>query len=235
MPDQPDSPPADRPPPAPHTREEPEGGTAVAVLLAVAAVLAAVIAGRASIVADRGSDTWHASVRQHVKQAAGIVETSRFVYGEEAANALAVVDARTYAEELREEARRYSGAVREAVLVEAFAQDQLAQTIAQSQPLATNPRYQGPGGVPNVVQRLADERASTPDLVVLAPDATEEEGAELNRKASFLIAAAVPVALAFLFGALVHGFPRGRRQLVVAGFAFVAIGLVAAVAVEVVV
>jgi hypothetical protein len=226
--------PAERPPPPPHTRKEPEGGTAVAVLLATAAVLAAVIAGRASIEADRGSDTWHAALRQHVKQAAGIVESARFVYGEEAASALAVVDARTYAEELREEARRYGGPVREALLVEAFAQDQLAGTIAQNQPLASDPKYQGPGGVPDVVQRLADERASTPDLVTLDPDATEQEGAELNRKASFLVMAAVPVALAFLFGALVHGFPGGRRELVVAGFAFVAIGVVAAVAVEVV-
>jgi hypothetical protein len=225
--------PADRPaPPPPH--KEPEAGTAVAILLAAAAVLAAVIAGRASIVADRGSDTWHSALRQHVKQAAGIVETARFVYGEEAANALAVVDAQTYAEELREEARRYGGPVREAILVEAYAQDQLAQTIAQNQPLASD-RYLGPGGVPDVVQRLADERASTPDLVALDPDATEEEGAELNRKASFLVVASVPVALAFLFGALVHGFPRARRELVVAGFAFVAIGVVTAVAVEVVV
>jgi hypothetical protein len=230
MPDRPVEPPAERPPPQP--TDEPEGGTLVAVLLAAAAVLAAVIAGRASIVADRGSDTWHAALRQHVKQAAGIVETSRFVYGEEAASALAVVDARTYADELREEAREYGGAVREAILIEAFAKDQLARTIARNQPLASDPRYSGAGGVPDVVQRLADERATTPDLVALDPDATEEEGARLNRKASFLVLAAVPVAVAFLFGALVHGFPRARRGLLAAGFAFVAIGLVTAVVVE---
>jgi hypothetical protein len=233
MPDRPADIPAERRPPRP--REEPEGGTAVAVLLATAAVLAAAIAGRASIVADQGSDTWHASLRQHVKQAAGIVETARFVYGEEATSALAVVDARTYAEELREEARRYRGAIREAILVEAYAQDQLARTIAQNQPLASDPMYQRSDEIPDVVRRLADERASTPDLVILDPDATEEEGAALNRKASFLVMAAVPVALAFLFGALVHGFPRARRGLLAAGFAFAAIGLVTAVAVEVMV
>ena len=38
------------------------------------------------------------------------------------AMALAVVDARTYAEELREEAPRFTGPIREAILVEAFAQ-----------------------------------------------------------------------------------------------------------------
>jgi hypothetical protein len=215
-------------------REEPETGTAVAILLAAAAVIAAVIAGRASIVSDRGSDTWHGALRQHVKQAAAIVETSRFLYGEEATMALAVVDARTYAEELREEARRFAGSVREAILVEAFAQDQLARTLAQGQPLASDPRYQGPGGVPDVVQRIADERAEFPAIVELEPDATEQEGAELNRRASFLVMAAIPVALAFLFGALVHGFPRARRALVGAGFAFVVIGVVMAVAVEVV-
>jgi hypothetical protein len=216
-------------------REEPETGTAVAILLAAAAVIAAVIAGRASIVADRGSDTWHSALRQHVKQAAAIVETSRFLYGEEAATALDVVDARTYAEELREEARRFNGPVREAILVEAFAQDQLALTLAQDQPLASDPRYQGPGGVPDVVQRLADERAEFPAIVELDPDATEEEGASLNRKASFLVMSSIPVALAFLFGALVHGFPRARRVLVGLGFGFVAIGVVMAIAVEVVV
>lgn len=216
-------------------REEPETGTAVAILLATAAVLAAVIAGRASIVADRGSDTWHKSLREHVKQAAGTVETSRFLYGEEAAVALTVVDARTFAEELREEARRFQGPGREAILVEVFAQEQLADTIARDQPLASDPRYQGPGGVPDVVGRLVDERAASPGIASLDPDATEELGTRLNRQASFLVMSAVPVALAFLFGALVHGFPRARQGLVTAGFAFVAIGLVMAVAVEVVV
>jgi hypothetical protein len=221
--------------PQPADRDEPETGTAVAILLAMAAVLAAAIAGWASITGDKGSDTWHHSVRQHVKQAAGIVETSRFLYGEEAANAIQAVDARTMAEELRVEARDASGPVRDALLVEAYAQEQLAATISRGQPLASQPEYQGPGGVPDVVQRLADERATTPDLVVLDPDATEEEGKELNRQASFLVMAAVPVALAFLFGALVHGFPRARRILVAAGFAFVAVGLVMAIAVAVVV
>jgi hypothetical protein len=216
-------------------RDEPETGTAVAILLAVAAVLAAAIAGWASIIGDRGSDTWHRSVRQHVKQAAGIVETSRFLYGEEAANAIQAVDARTMAEELRAEARDASGPVREALLVEAYAHEQLAATISRDQPLASQPKYQGAGGVPDVVQRLADERAATPDLVVLDPDALEEEGAELNRRASFLVVAAVPVALAFLFGALVHGFPRARKGLLAAGFAFVAVGLVIAIAVAVVI
>jgi hypothetical protein len=230
-PDQPGSAPESRSVPT----EEPETGTAVAVLLAAAAVIAAVIAGRASIVADRGSDTWHSALRQHVKQAAAIVETSRFLYGEEATTALDVVDARTFAEELREEARRFTGSVREAILIEAYAQDQLAATLARDQPLASDPRYRGPGGVPDVVQRLADERADFPAIVELDPDATEQEGADLNRRASFLVMASIPVALAFLFGALVHGFPRARRELVSAGFAFVAIGVVMAIAVEVVV
>jgi hypothetical protein len=216
-------------------RDEPETGTSVAILLAVAAVLAAAIAGWASIIGDQGSDTWHRSVRQHVKQATGIVETSRFLYGEEAANAIQAVDARTMAEELRAETRGVSGPVREALLVEAYAQEQLAATISRDQPLASQAKYQGPGGVPDVVQRLADERAATPDLVVLDPDGVEEEGTELNRRASFLVMAAVPVALAFLFGALVHGFPRARRGLLAAGFAFVAVGLMMAIAVALVV
>jgi hypothetical protein len=41
------------------------------------------------------------------------------------------------------------------------------------------------------------------------------------------------VALAFVCGALVYGFPRWGRALVVAGFVFVAVGLIAAVAIGV--
>jgi hypothetical protein len=206
----------------------------VAVLLTVAAVLAAAIAGWASFIGDDGSDTWHKSVREHVKQAAGIVEASRFIYGEEATIALQTVDARTMAEELRVEARDLSGPIREAVLVEAFAQEQLARVISRNVPLASDPKYQGPGGVPDVVQRLADERASTPDLVALYPDATEEKGTALSRQASFMVVAAIPVAVAFLFGALVHGFPRARRGLLAAGFGFVGIGVVMAIVIAVV-
>jgi hypothetical protein len=51
--------------PSSPTRPEEPAGTGI--LLAVAAALAAAIGGWSSIAADRGSDTWHAAVRQHVK------------------------------------------------------------------------------------------------------------------------------------------------------------------------
>ena len=57
----------------------------------------------------------------------------------------------------------------------------------------------------------------------------------MSVEASLLLLCIVPVAAAFLFGALAYGFPRVGRPLVAAGFVFVAIGLTAALVVGVVV
>lgn len=221
-------------PPAGTRQAEDEGaGTGVAVLLAVAAVFAAVIAGRASLISDQGSDTYHDAIREHVKQAAAIVENIRFLYDEEASQALLVAEARIFADEYRTEARETSGSVRELLRIEALAQETLAQTLAEASEVAGDERYETDGDGFDIMARLADLRAEDPELVAVDPDATERQGVEISRKAAALVGTTVPVAVAFLFGALAPGLPRRRRALVGLGFAFVGLGALAAVLVEV--
>ena len=66
------------------------------------------------------------------------------------------------------------------------------------------------------------------------PDSTEDRGSSLTLQSTWLIAATVIVAIAFLLGALAEGFESWRRRLLPVGFAFAGVGLVAAVVVEVV-
>jgi hypothetical protein len=214
-------------------REEPAG---TGILLALAAALAAGIGGWSSIVADRGSDTWHAAVREHVKQAAGAVEDIRFVYEEEGPTALLVAEARLLAEELRRAAEGASGLARELMLVEAGARARAAEVLLSGSAIAADPRYEDreTGGF-DLVLRLGDNRRELPELLALDPDATQAEGSRLSVEASLLLLCIVPVAAAFLFGALAYGFPRVGRPLVAAGFVFVALGLTAALIVGVVV
>jgi hypothetical protein len=212
--------------------ETEETPTVVAVLLAVAAVIAATIGARAAILGDSGSDTWHKAVREDVSRDAGIVESSRFVYEEEAPAALRLREAEIRAEEARRAAKGESDPAAGVLELEVGAQEGLAETEKQASDTADDPRY-AKGQAYDVMRRLADERAETPDLVALDPDATEERGSDQSLESSLLVATTVLVAIAFLCGALSHGFPEWRRRLVPAGFGFAGAGLVAAVAVEV--
>lgn len=109
----------------------------------------------------------------------------------------------------------------------------VADTVAPSSDLATEPEYElGKDGY-DVLGRLADVRAEDPELVAIDPDETERRGAELNFESGLLVAATLPAALAFMCGALAHGFPSRRRWLVPAGFALTAISLVLATIFEV--
>jgi hypothetical protein len=199
--------------------------------LAVAAALAAAIGGWSSIVGDRGSDTWHAAVRQHVKQAAGAVEDIRFVYQEEGPTSLLVAEAEILADEYRRAGERSSGLARELLLLEAEAQEEGAEVMAAGSEISPDPRYDDPDtdGY-DLVLRLADNRAEHPELLAVDPDATQAEGSRHSVEAALLLLCIVPVSAAFLCGALTYGFSRGRRALVVAGFVFAAVGAAGAVA-----
>lgn len=217
-------------PEPPPPREE-QADIAVAVLLAVAAVIVAIVGGRAAFVGDSGSDTWQAAIREDVKRSAGIVEDARFLYSEEVPVALQIEEARIRKRELRAAAGGTSGTVRGVLEAKAEAQTQIAAPIDEVNDLAGNPRYKL--AEDGVVRRLADRRAKNPDLMRLDPDATESRGSEENLKSTWLIAATVLVAIAFLLGALAEGFESWRRRLVPVGYAVAAVGLMAAVVVEV--
>ena len=210
-----------------------ETPTIVAVLLACAAVVAAIIGARAAIVGDDGSDTWHSSVREDVKRGAGLVEDVRFVYTEEAQLAFQVAEGEVRAEEALREAKASTGLAAELLAVQAGAQQGVVDTVKSSSKLAKDEKYHLPGGGYDVPLRLVDTRAENPDLVELDPDATEEEGSDLSTESALLVASTLPAGLAFLCGALAHGFPSRRRWLVPLGFALTGASLVLAIIIEV--
>jgi hypothetical protein len=222
---------------APRTRTGPAAGgetpTIVAVLLACAAVVAAIIGARAAIVGDAGSDTWHTSVREDVKAGAGLVEDVRFVYTEDAPLAFQVSEGNVRAEEAHREARGTSGLTREILVAHAGAFEGVVRTIEQASKLAKDPDYELDTGGYDVLRRLADVRDEHPDLVEIDADATEEEGSDLTFESALLVASTLPAGLAFLCGALAHGFPSRRRLLVPLGFALTGLSLVLAIVVEV--
>ena len=226
-----------RGPRAPKTRTGPaangETPTIVAVLLACAAVVAAIIGARAAIIGDDGSDTWHTSVREDVKAGAGLVEDVRYVYTEEAQLAFQVTEGEGRAEEARREAQGTSGLEQELLQAHAGAQQGVVDTVKSSSSLAKNPKYKLPEGGYDVPQRLVDTRAKNPDLVEIDADATEQEGSDRSYESALLVATTLPAGLAFLCGALAHGFPSRRRWLVPLGFALTAVSLVLAIIVEV--
>lgn len=222
---------------APRTRTGPaangETPTVVAVLLACAAVVVAIIGARAAMVGDDGSDTWHSAIREDVKRGAGLVEDVRFVYSEETPLAFQVSEGEIRAQEAHREAAGTSGLMREMLESHAGAFEGVVRTIKPSSKLAKDPDYRLDNGGYNVLQRLVDVRAENPDLVALDPDATEAEGDDLTYESALLVASTIPAGLAFLCGALAHGFPGRRRWLVPLGFALTGTSLVLAIVVEV--
>jgi hypothetical protein len=227
--------PETRPQPAPRepssTPREDGADTSVAVLLAIAAVIVAVVGGRAALIGDQGSDTWHQSVREDVKQAAGVVEDVRYLYQEEVPLALQVEQARIRERGFERSAKGESGTVREVLEARSKAQRQVAKPVRKSSVITSDPRYSPDER--GVLRRLADARAKYPALVRLDPAATERRGSALSLESSLLTATTILAALAFLLGALAEGFDSWRRRLVPAGYTLAAMALVSAVVVEV--
>jgi len=217
------------------TDEQGSSRNAVVWLLVASAVLAAAIGVRSQIVDSNGSGSYDSAVRQDVKRGAGVVEDLRFIYSEEGPTAFRVAEARIRAAELRKAARGKSGIEASYLNGEAGAQDQLIKTLQPTVELTSSGKYEGRGDSYDLLRRLADKRKEHPDLLRVNPDATERVGDDSSKASTLLTAATIPVGFAFLFGALTEGFPRRRRPLLVAGWVFLAIGLLFAIVVEVVV
>jgi hypothetical protein len=162
-----------------------------------------------------------------------MVEDSRFVYQEEAPQALQVISGRVLARDLNRSARRQTGEVRDLMLTEAATQARVAATMEAGNELVTDPRYRQGESV-NVPLRLADKRNEHPNLVRLNPNTTEARGTEMTLQSSQLVGTTIPVAFAFLCGALAHAFPGRRRMLLPLGYVMAGIGLALAIVVELV-
>jgi hypothetical protein len=233
------------PGPAPAEQEgEPSGtvggppkgeGVRTTLLLAAAAMVAAVLGGRASLVSSMASGAWQQAVRQEVQRSAALVEDVRFVYSGEAVTAFLVVEGRVRAEELMEQAESLTGRDREMLLIEAEAWQLLADNVGAGTDLVDDPKYQSEDGGYDLGLRLVDVRNRYPDLVAVNPDDPQQQGDDAAKRARLGVAATIPVAGAFLFGALAQGFPRRRRPLVAVGVLLLAAGIAAGVLVETVV
>jgi hypothetical protein len=235
--EEPERPPEREPPKPPEREPSPAGDgetpTIVAVLLAAAAVVAAVIGARAASVGDDGSDTYHQSIRDDVKSGAALVGDVRFVYQEEAPLAFQIAESIIRSQESRLQAQGAGGLGKSLLEVDAGAQEAVVETTRKSSDLASDPKYELPNGGYDVLRRLADTRAESPDLLAIDADATAEEATDLNFESALLIATTVPAALAFLCGALANGFPTARPWLVPVGFALTGLSLILALVVEI--
>jgi hypothetical protein len=221
--------------PAATPREPTPAGTGpgVAILLAVAAVATAVIGGRAAFMSADASSNWQASVRNQVKQAAGYVEDIRYLYTVEVPQAVQVAAADAQARELTAAARASSGLNQSLLTVEQSIAANLADTLSPGFNLTADPKYQLPGGGYDIGRRLADVRNEHPDLIALDPGRIAAVGDAFALRAIRLVASAVLVAGAFLFGALAQGFRRRRALFLGAGTTLLVAGVVAAALVEV--
>jgi FlaG/FlaF family flagellin (archaellin) len=223
-------------PPRPHPRvAEPEPkGSGVAILLAAAAVLAAALVGRASLLASSSSGLWQQAVRIEVKRAAAVVEDIRFVYASEAPVAFSIVAANVRAEEYRTMAEGLPPGESSVLRRHATGQETVAEALTESSDIAKENRYATDEGGFDLALRLIDVRNQNLDLVALDPDAVQEDGDRTSRHARLTMATTIPVAVAFLSGALAQAFARRRRLFIALGILFLGAGLALAVAVEVI-
>lgn len=230
-PDGPAPPPAGPAGPAGPTGSAPERrreGPGVALLLGAAAVVTAIIAGRASFMSADASTNWQQSVREQVKQSAAYVEDIRFTYTVEEPQALSLAEARFRAQQLGRVVSVSTGLTQSLLAVEQGVQNDVVNALANSSPLASDPKYQTATGY-DINKRLADVRNENPDLVKLDPTKAQKRGDDFSRRSIRLAESTVLAAGAFLFGSLAQGFARRRGLFLTFGTVLLLAGMVAAV------
>ncbi|HYO44452.1 MAG TPA: hypothetical protein VES19_14740 [Candidatus Limnocylindrales bacterium] len=213
-------------------RAEGESHRGVALLLGLVAVLAAIVGARSTALANDAGDLWQTALRTEVKRSTGALEDIRYVYQAELPVAVVVMGERLKADELGTAAGAASGEVATTLAMEAAIERGVATAIEGSAPLVTEPGYALPGGGVDLGQRLADQRAETPDLLDLDPGALAAEGDHLAGKGSSMTLALLPLGLAALLGAMAQPFWRWRRPLLGAATGAMGTGLAIALMVE---
>lgn len=208
------------------------GRRGTAWLLAAAAVVAAVAGATASVASSNASGAWQVAVRRQLEQADAIRAGLDELYLREAPQALAVTAARFRAEELTAAAARLGEPDRAAVLAEAAKEAALADRLAAGgAPLVTNGHYLTLAGL-DTGRRLAELRGST-KVGAPIPPRWQAKGDRDAHRAEALMAATIPVGLAFLLGALSRAFPAGRPRFLAGGAACLATAVASAVAASV--
>lgn len=213
--------------PTPQDRDQ--GGRAVPFLLAVAAIVAAIVTARAALLGSDATSAWQMSVGDEQRRGAMLLEGVRYTYGVEGDMAFMIITADVRAQELRAAMDGQPPEVAAALESEARVQQQVVDLVGPSSELIADPRYQLDSGGVDIQLRLADTRAADVDT---DPMATLAGGDAASERASRLMLATLAIAGAFLFGALAQTFRGRRRPLLGLGWAALAVGCGAAIAIE---
>ena len=207
------------------------GHAGVAILLTGAAIVAALIGVGAAMTSSSASESWQSALRTEVKRSAGAMEDVRYLYQAELPVAIRIVEARILEAELLAASQGQSGAAKQALLIEASVQAQVASSLSSSSDLAATSDYALASGGLDLGKRLAALRAKSPDLLALDPDGLEATGDKLAHKAELLMTALLPTSAAAFLGVLAQPFRRRRLLLLRLGSAALAGGSVMALAV----
>ena len=207
------------------------GHAGVAILLTVAAVVAALIGVGAAMTSSSASESWQSALRTEVKRSAGAIEDVRYLYQTELPIAARIVQVRIVEAELLAASQGESGATKQALLMEASVQAQVASALSSSSDLATTSDYALASGGLDLGKRLAALRAKSPSLLALDPDGLEASGDKLAHKAELLMTALLPTSAAAFLGVLAQPFRRRRLLLLRLGSVTLAGGAIMALAV----
>jgi hypothetical protein len=191
------------------------------------------VAARASFLTGDASGKWQLALRTEVKRSAAVIEDVRYLYQTETSIATAVVEARIRQRQLLAAATGQPAGVAQALQLEASVQRSRVDTFQRSSELATDPAYALPAGGLDLGKRLADLRAQHPDLVALDPDSIAATGDVSAGHALRLTWSGLAIALCVMLGALAQPFRRWRRPLIAGGAVALAVGVLTALAVEV--
>ena len=204
----------------------------VAVLLGGAAIAAALVGALAAGHASDASDAWNSAVRLDLKRATAAVEDIRYIYQAEFPQAVTIMSPRSMA-------AAYTAAASAdpvnapALALAANGQTNAASAMEQSIALTSDAKYALPNGGVDLARRLADVRNEKPDLVAIDPAIAQAQGDELAAKSRWLLLALVPLGVCGLIGTLAQAFRRSRTPLLALGAALLSVGVIAAVAAEV--
>ena len=204
----------------------------VAVLLGGAEIAAALVGALAAGHASDASDAWNSAVRLDLKRATAAVEDIRYIYQAEFPQAVTIMSPRSMA-------AAYTAAASAdpvnapALALAANGQTNAASAMEQSIALTSDAKYALPNGGVDLARRLADVRNEKPDLVAIDPAIAQAQGDELAAKSRWLLLALVPLGVCGLIGTLAQAFRRSRTPLLALGAALLSVGVIAAVAAEV--
>ena len=156
------------------------------------------------------------------------------LYQEDVAVAHRIAEAHLLAEAMTGASERERSDTAELLRSEAQAQATLADVLAEASPLAEgDPRRTIRLDGADLLARLAEIRAErSSGLASLDPDGTQAQAEEQAEASSLLAAAVIPVAFAFLVGALAEVFSGARRALLGVGYGLVLAGIAAAIVIE---